>query len=86
MLTHNLIPPLQPKIYHIVHLDRLPAIIADGNLWSDAEMVKRRGGAGTSIGMGNIKQRRRSLTLDSHPNLHVGEGVPFYFCPRSTML
>ena len=49
-------------------------------------MVKRPGGAGTSIGMDNIKQRRRSLTLNSHSNLHVGECVPFYFCPRSIML
>ena len=86
MLTHNLIPPLQPKIYHIVHADRLQAIIQDGYLWSDAEMVKRLGGAGTTIGMDNIKQRRRSLTLNSHSNLHVGECVPFYFCPRSIML
>jgi hypothetical protein len=26
------------------------------------------------------------LTLTSHPDLHVGACVPFYFCPRSVML
>ena len=86
MLTHNSMQPLQPKIYHIVHQDLLQAIIEDGYLWCHAEMVKRPGAAGTSIGMDNIKQRRRSLTLNSHSNLYVGECVPFYFCPRSTML
>jgi hypothetical protein len=79
-------PPPYPKIYHIVHQDRLPAIIEDGCLWSDVEMVMRGGGAGTAIGMAGIKQRRRNLTLQSHPGLRVGACVPFYFCPRSTML
>ncbi len=37
--------------------------------------------------MSNIKARRlNELTLNSHPGLHVGECVPFYFCPRSIML
>lgn len=86
MMAHNSMPPRQPKIYHIVHQDRLPAIIEDGYLWSDAEMVLRGGGAGTAIGMDSIKQRRRNLPLNSHPDLHVGACVPFYFCPRSIML
>jgi hypothetical protein len=78
--------PDQPKIYHIVHVDRLPSIIADGFLWSDAEAV-RRNLTGTIIGMNSIKSRRLTeLMLDSHPDLHVGSCVPFYFCPRSVML
>jgi hypothetical protein len=77
--------PDQPKIYHIVHDDRLPSIIA-GGLWCDAEVV-RRAPPGTTIGMNAIKQRRlNELTLASHPGLYVGECVPFYFCPRSIML
>ena len=37
--------------------------------------------------MTGIKQRRLTeLTLSSHPGLHVGDCVPFYFCPRSVML
>ena len=77
--------PLNPKIYHIVHVDRLSSIIEDGQLWCDAEMVQR-GETGTAIGMNKIKQRRLTKTLNSHPNLHVGDCVPFYFCPRSVML
>lgn len=78
--------PTQPKIYHIVHLDRLPSIIADDYLWCDAEVV-RRTPAGTTVGMNHIKQRRLSeLTLTSYPDLSVGDCVPFYFCPRSIML
>lgn len=78
--------PAEPKIYHIVHVDRLPAIIAEDRLWCDAE-VTRRVPSGTSIGMGNIKMRRlKELTLTNYPGLHVGDCVPFYFCPRSVML
>lgn len=77
--------PARPKIYHIVHVDRLSLIIADGYLWCDAEMT-RRAQPGTTIGMSTIKQRRLELTLSSHRDLHVGECVPFYFCPRSVML
>jgi ssDNA thymidine ADP-ribosyltransferase, DarT len=79
-------PPAAPKIYHIVHVDRLPSIIADGVLWCDAEIV-RRAPPGTTIGMNKIKQRRLTeLHLSSHPGLLVGGCVPFYFCPRSVML
>ncbi len=79
-----LVPP-QPKIYHIVHLDRLKSIIADNYLWCDAEILKRQP-PGTTIGMNNIKQHRLKKLLSSHPDLCVGDCVPFYFCPRSVML
>ena len=79
-------PFVAPKIYHIVHVDRLPSIIADGSLWCDAEIARRteaNADIGTMIGMNSIKQRRLTeLTLDSHPSLYVGQCVPFYFCPR----
>lgn len=77
--------PTQPKIYHIVHVDRLPSIIADGHLWCDTEIL-RLATPGTTIGMNRIKQRRLKLPLTSHPGLCVGDCVPFYFCPRSIML
>lgn len=78
--------PTDPKIYHIVHLDRLESIVSDEHLWCDAT-IARRAGSGTSIGIDSIKERRLTrLTLRSHPGLHVGECVPFYFCPRSVML
>ena len=78
--------PKRPKIYHIVHVDRVKSIVADGCLWCDAE-VGRRDSQGTTIGMPRIKQRRLTeLTLTSHPGLYVGACVPFYFSPRSVML
>ena len=78
-------PPENPKIYHIVHWDRLSSIAEEG-LLSDATM-QGRSGAGTTIGMSRIKERRlNQLTMASHPGLHVGDCVPFYFCPRSVML
>lgn len=77
--------PANPKIYHILHVDRLPSVIADGGLISDAEVVNV-GKPGSTIGMNRIKDRRLELELDSQPGLHVGQCVPFYFCPRSIML
>ena len=78
-------PPANPKIYHIVHVDRLGSIIADGCLWSDAVIVGRQA-SGTVIGMNSIKQRRSILPVDCHPGCRVGDFVPFYFCHRSIML
>lgn len=79
-------PPANPKIYHILHINRLASVISDGFLYSDA-IINRRTPSGTVIGMDEIKRRRLvELTLASHPGLHVGECVPFYFCPRSIML
>ena len=77
--------PTEPKIYHIVHVDRLSSIIADGCLWSDSVMLNRQD-TGTTIGISEIKERRRRLKLNSYPDLPVGGCVPFYFCPRSVML
>jgi ssDNA thymidine ADP-ribosyltransferase, DarT len=77
--------PVAPKVYHIVHIDRLQSIAADGFLWADAVMMQRLN-SGTTIGMSSIKQRRLALEVGCRPGLHVGECVPFYFCPRSVML
>jgi len=76
-------PPKHPKIYHITHVDNLPAIIAEGGLRADSEMIAR-GGPPAPIGMARIKTRRHSIEcLDG---LAVGACVPFYLCPRSVML
>lgn len=78
--------PLRPKIYHICHVDRLASIVASGGLLSDAAILSAQL-AGTVIGMNHIKQRRlQELALASHPQLFVGQCVPFYFCPRLVML
>ena len=77
--------PAQPKIYHIVHLDRLASIASDGALLSDATM-RARIQVGTNIGYDHIKERRLRSKLRSRLGLRVGDCVPFYFCPRSPML
>jgi hypothetical protein len=77
--------PANPKIFHIVHVDRLASIVSQGSLWSDAA-VQSAQLPGTTIGMSTIKARRLAKTLNSYPDLHVGDCVPFYFCPRSVML
>jgi ssDNA thymidine ADP-ribosyltransferase, DarT len=75
----------RPKLYHITHVDNLPAILAEGGLCSDAVMAAR-GGPAAAIGMGQIKERRLVLPVRCHPGDRVGDYVPFYFCPRSIML
>ena len=78
--------PANPKLYHIVHMDRLQSIIATGGLLSDAH-IAAQAIVDSMIGMSHIKQRRlEELTLSSYPDLYVGHCVPFYFCPRSIML
>jgi len=78
--------PQNPKIYHIVHVDRLTSIIASQALLCDAVM-ENHSDIGTTIGLSRIKQRRLTeLKIQSHTDLFVGQCVPFYFCPRSVML
>ena len=58
--------PADPKIYHIVHVDRLASMVADGCLLCDAE-IARREPVGTTIGMSDIKRRRLTeLSLRSY--------------------
>jgi ssDNA thymidine ADP-ribosyltransferase, DarT len=77
--------PPRPKIYHILHEDRLPSIVGRGRMLCHAQVIAE-GLDGTNIGMNGIKQRRLTLALTSRPGLMVGACVPFYFCPRSVML
>lgn len=78
-------PPAVPKIYHIVHVDRLASIVAEGGLLSDMQMSQRLD-RGTTIGMSEIKGRRMRLPVHCHPGSCVAEYVPVYFCSRSLML
>ena len=71
--------PTQPSIYHITHVENLPAILADDCLRSDSTMIER-GGPKAQIGMSTIKQRRLRLPVRCHPGDRVGDYVPFYFC------
>ena len=58
-------PPANPKIYHITHVNNLPSIIAAGELISDAAMIQR-GGPPAAVGMSKIKQRRLGLPHFRH--------------------
>ncbi len=80
-----MVVPAQPKIYHIVDINRLSSIIHDNYLWCDSK-IRTGSYLGSTIGMDKIKQRRLHLKLACYPDLHVGDCVPFYFCPRSVML
>lgn len=82
-MTHA--PPANPKIYHILHVDRLPSILAAGHLYSDTE-VRRRDLAGTTIGIQKVKNDRMARPVPCHPDTMVSDYVPFYFCSRSVML
>jgi hypothetical protein len=69
-------PPVEPKIYHITHVDNLPSIIAGGGLLSDAAMIAR-GGPPQTIGMSDIKQARLTMPVLCHRGDFVGDYVPF---------
>lgn len=67
--------PANPLIYHIVHID---STAVNHSRWTS--VVRRRGGTGnlrptkgTSIGMSEVKDRRRHTALSSHPELMVGD-------------
>lgn len=77
--------PEHPKIYHITHADNLPRIIECGKLLSDEQRLQRQQDT-QRVGIENIKQARLMKSIPCHPGKTVGQFVPFYFCPRSTML
>lgn len=76
------------KIYHIVHIDRLESILRAKNLYCDKTITNNSSiYPGSNIGINSIKERRMCrYKLNTHPNLFVGDCVPFYYCPRSVML
>jgi len=79
-------PVEERLIFHITHIDNLPAILADGYIWSDYN-VRMTSHARTVIGFDTIKKRRlEELPVTCHPGTFVGHYVPFYFCPRCPML
>ncbi len=79
-------PPIQPKIYHITHVDNLASILAAGCIEADSRRMIL-GDCQTTIGMTEIKRRRlHEIGVSCHSGTMVGEYVPFYFCPRSIML
>ena len=56
--------PVDPKIYHIVHVERLSSIVTGERLFCDAEAIQRQA-PGTTIGMSKIKERPASVSTIS---------------------
>lgn len=78
--------PVDPKIYHITHIDNLANIAASERLISDANRIANNVSC-LLVGMSTIKERRlKEIEVSCHPGTTVGQYVPFYFCPRSIML
>ena len=77
--------PENPKIYHILHWDKLASVISKDGLLCDA-IIANYPPIGTTIGMTNIKRRRIRKPVVCHWGTKVADYVPFYFCPRSVML
>ncbi len=78
--------PVQPKIYHITHVENLAQLASNGWLLSDARRLQQNL-ACRVVGMSTIKRRRLEQNeVSCHPGTKVGQYAPFYFCPRSIML
>jgi hypothetical protein len=75
----------QGQLFHMTLIERLPAIIADGRLLSDAALAELEL-PGDSIAHAHIKERRRRIEVPVPPGGVVGDYVPFYLAPRSPML
>jgi hypothetical protein len=73
------------QLFHMTLVERLPGIVADGRLLSDAALVSRQL-PGAPIAHAHIKERRRRVTVPVPPGGVVGDYVPFYLAPRSPML
>lgn len=75
----------ETRLFHITHLDNLPAILAEGGLLSD-HLIQERSGTRV-IGYDHMKARRLyQYRVPCVGNRFVGEFVPFYYCPRPPML
>ncbi len=77
--------PESPKIYHILHWDKLASVMNSDGLPCDA-VIANYADSGTTIGMSNIKCRCLRKPAYCHWGTKVADYVPFYFCLRSVML
>lgn len=89
ILADNM-PPLEDiRLFNITHYSNLVEICRSGSLLSDAKIraeAKEFDTPQVSIAYNHIKERRLTNRIPGYSNLHVGDCVPFYFCPRSVML
>jgi hypothetical protein len=73
-----------PLLYHITHLDNLPAIAQQGGLWAKAHLPADALQA--DLADPNIQDRRHSFLVPGTEGRCLHDYVPFYFCPKSPML
>lgn len=72
-------------IFHISHIDNLPAILQHGGLYCENE-VNRQSLGFKRIGYEKLKGRRAQKAVPIAPLGTLADYVPFYFAPRSPML
>ncbi len=70
-------------IYHITHIDNLPAILAAGGLRCYRSVCET---GYTNIAHESIQDRRAVTRVPLPPGGDLHDYVPFYFAPRSPML
>lgn len=73
-----------PLLYHITHLDNLPAIARHGGLWAKAHLPE--GSLQADLAHQNIQDRRHAFVVPGSERRTLHDFVPFYFCPKSPML
>jgi len=83
----NILPhdPNQIHLFHITHVDNLPAIIKSGGLWCDRERIVQ-GFSSVNIAHKSLKERRMATKVPLYFPKTLGDFVPFYFTTRSPML
>ena len=77
-------PPRPCLLYHFVHLDTLPAVLAAGELLSTRQLAEQGKRPARDIASGSLQSRRGRTLVPLGGTLH--DYVPFYFAPRSPML
>lgn len=71
-------------LYHFVHLETLPAILAAGELLSTNRLAEGQKRPARDIASSSLQRRRGRTHVPLGGTLH--DYVPFYFAPRSPML
>jgi hypothetical protein len=73
------------RIFHITHVNNLPAILSQGGLWCDKECAGQ-GVAPVNIAYADLKAARATTRVPVCERGTLADYVPFYFAPRSPML
>jgi hypothetical protein len=72
-------------IFHITHVDNLPAILQSKGLWC-FNALQSHSVYYSNIAYAGIQDQRAGITVPCGPGGNLHDYVPFYFAPRSPML